>query len=458
MKKNYKKLISIVISLMLFFPSLGGASVLASEESEVKSPTASDILYNNWLPAFKYDRYNIEPNTRAAVDLLLQPDAKVVKVEVINAEDIGTGLDEEVLSARGLKIYKNKRLRTKESTSELLKEDIISVNFAIFNLLKLSNRQQTVDFGNYKVFKIYLNGLPSAIYTLKATVDEKYITETKIYTKPDFRIDDVSPPIIDVGLESVLTIEGKNLDSLTSVNLSGEGIEVREVESLDEGILKVKVLVSENAPIGFRNIAVSHPLLEKSATLINGVYVGPRVGIDGKDGKDGIDGKDGVDGKDGIDGMGICADPTQTLMILANNLPYGSSATAHFDYVSCNATFGIPVGRNGQDGIGVNGRDGSNICTDRNATLAISSITLSASSPSTSTFDPSACTLVVGTPQGATGVTGATGATGATGTTGLAGINCWDLNADRVNDLSEDVNKDGVFDAKDCQKKDKDKD
>lgn len=34
---------------------------------------------------------------------------------------------------------------------------------------------------------------------------------------------------------------------------------------------------------------------------------------------------------------------------------------------------------------------------------------------------------------------------------GVDGINCWDLDGDRVNDPEEDVNEDGVFDALDCQ-------
>jgi len=39
---------------------------------------------------------------------------------------------------------------------------------------------------------------------------------------------------------------------------------------------------------------------------------------------------------------------------------------------------------------------------------------------------------------------------GDNGATGLTGINCWDLNGDRVDDVDEDVNKDGLWDAYDC--------
>lgn len=42
------------------------------------------------------------------------------------------------------------------------------------------------------------------------------------------------------------------------------------------------------------------------------------------------------------------------------------------------------------------------------------------------------------------------GSAGPAGATGLAGINCWDLNGDRVNDQSEDVNLDGRWNAADC--------
>ena len=63
-------------------------------------------------------------------------------------------------------------------------------------------------------------------------------------------------------------------------------------------------------------------------------------------------------------------------------------------------------------------------------------------------------TLLSGCPlegdNGNTGGTGATGATGEAGATGLPGINCWDLNGDRINDTDEDTNTDGIWDANDC--------
>ena len=58
---------------------------------------------------------------------------------------------------------------------------------------------------------------------------------------------------------------------------------------------------------------------------------------------------------------------------------------------------------------------------------------------------------------GATGATGATGEqgpqglAGAVGETGAAGINCWDSNMNNINDISEDINGDGVFSTLDCR-------
>lgn len=39
------------------------------------------------------------------------------------------------------------------------------------------------------------------------------------------------------------------------------------------------------------------------------------------------------------------------------------------------------------------------------------------------------------------------------GNTGLTGINCWDLNGNRLDDASEDINGDGNWDANDCSAK-----
>jgi len=54
-------------------------------------------------------------------------------------------------------------------------------------------------------------------------------------------------------------------------------------------------------------------------------------------------------------------------------------------------------------------------------------------------------------PAGSQGPIGLTGATGSTGTNGANGINCWDLDADGVNDVNEDINLDGSFNSLDCK-------
>lgn len=48
------------------------------------------------------------------------------------------------------------------------------------------------------------------------------------------------------------------------------------------------------------------------------------------------------------------------------------------------------------------------------------------------------------------GEKGSKGDQGEIGNQGLSGINCWDLNGNRVNDLSEDINNDGSWSVADC--------
>jgi hypothetical protein len=71
------------------------------------------------------------------------------------------------------------------------------------------------------------------------------------------------------------------------------------------------------------------------------------------------------------------------------------------------------------------------------------------------TQGPPGATGVAG-PQGAQGLQGPPGATGAAGpqgpqgNPGSNGINCWDLNGNGSNDLTEDVNGDGSYNSLDC--------
>jgi len=54
-------------------------------------------------------------------------------------------------------------------------------------------------------------------------------------------------------------------------------------------------------------------------------------------------------------------------------------------------------------------------------------------------------------PTGPAGQDGADGTNGTNGTNGTDGINCWDLNTNGINDPSEDINNDGIFNTSDCQ-------
>ncbi len=54
-------------------------------------------------------------------------------------------------------------------------------------------------------------------------------------------------------------------------------------------------------------------------------------------------------------------------------------------------------------------------------------------------------------PIGDRGPDGAEGAPGIQGMPGENGIHCWDTNGNGINDLSEDINGDGIFSAFDCQ-------
>ena len=56
-------------------------------------------------------------------------------------------------------------------------------------------------------------------------------------------------------------------------------------------------------------------------------------------------------------------------------------------------------------------------------------------------------------PQGQTGDAGPRGFDGADGIDGVDGVNglsCWDVNGNGIQDVDEDINTDGVFDARDC--------
>ena len=473
MKKQIKNLTVILLLVAFIFTQL---QVKAFYGRLVEDQG----INTNLLPIFKYDRYNIEPNKKTDIEIILKPESKIVDVEVIEAVGAGVGLDNETVKQKGLKIYKSSHVRISEGKNSSYVDRIKARNKAQFNLQQVSSQEQIVKALDYKIFKITVTGVLPGSYIIRAVIDNAETTTTKIITKPDFRIDDISPQVINYGVDSLLTIKGKNLDSLTQVYL-GEDVEIKEIESLDDGNLKVTVFANEVSKPEFHDVTITSLLSAMSATLVNGLYVGPRIG---KNGEDGEDGKDGEDGAQGEDGKSICANSEATLNVFANNLSSGSKATAFFDPVLCNLTFGIPVGFNGTSGTdgkngasGINGVDGKSVCTNMSSSLAISSTTLSEGSMATSTFDPDSCTLVLGMPKGDVGAAGAKGEKGDTGSAGAkgdkgdmgtagakgdkgdagtAGLNCWDLNENGIKDIStEDTDKNGVVDVNDCRKKTK---
>lgn len=346
-KKRCELMIIALLLIQLWFNCICVYGQDLNIQVPETKPQSDSLNESTLLPTFRYHRYNIEPYTKAFIDLILPLDAKKVKIEVVDAQDLSSELTNESLREKGLKIIKHKRHRGNTSKRELYEEEKLSTNKAIFDLQKVNNQQYITKFIDYEIFKVALNGLPSASYTVEAVIDDTYTTSTKIFTKPDFRIDDISPSIINTGVESILTIEGKNLDLFTKVNFNSAEIEIRNIESINEGVLKVTAYVPENTEIGFKDLTATNLLLGKSATLLNGLYVGPRIGQDGEDGEDG---EVGPQGPIGEDGMSICNNSEDSLKIFTNNLPPGSQATSFFDPVLCNLTLGIPVGFNGING------------------------------------------------------------------------------------------------------------
>ena len=307
----------------------------------------------NLYPVFRYDRYDIELNEKTELDVIVGPETSTVKVEVIGAENIGLGIDSDQLLKKGLKIIKPTRPRNKQSKREEILEERIFRTKVIYDLRRIENKSYLVKEKDYKVYKIFIEGILPGSYTLRVSTTNG-TSVTTILTKPEFRIDSISPSILDIGAESVLTIEGRNLDSLTQVNL-GNDIEIKDIQDFNDGNFKVYVYIAEGASRGFRNVTITNLLTGSSATLVNGLYIGPQIGQDGQDGKNGVDGKDGAVGSQGVpgvDGMGVCNNLTDTLMVFSNNLPPGSQSSVFFDPVLCNLTFGIPVGFNGVNGEG----------------------------------------------------------------------------------------------------------
>lgn len=449
MRKQNKQIISIALLLFLSLCIKASHAVYihsARSDSTLLQESQNDVLVNAALPSFRHYHHDSELNNIDVLELLLPLNAKTVKIEVISAEG-SIGIDALTAKNKGLKILKPSRVRKAADLQKQLKSKAFPVGEAIFNLDEIGNNQNIIKAKDFKTLKFKIKAVIPAIYTLKATVDENKSAEIQIDVKQDFRIDTVTPSILDTGVERILTITGRGLDIFTQIFI-GEGVQILKQVPLDHEstILEVKVIADENAVKGFRDVIASNLISERSSTLVNGLYVGPQIGMDGLPGVPGIQGPQGLVG---ADGMSFCEHFSDSLMVFANNLPAGNMPTVFFDPIGCNLSFGIPVGFNGingSDGVSINGQDGMSVCTNMSSSLAISTNTLPAGSMSTSAFDADACTLVLGIPEGASG------ATGATGTTGASGLNCWDLNENNSCDLlTEDQNNDGACSAIDCQ-------
>lgn len=363
-QKNYllKRIQKVfVYFLVLFFLICNmPASAIFIYSARSESVLSQEDLASTILPAFRYDRNFVELNTKSSIDLILNPAAKIVEIAVIKAEGAGLNIDNTELLEQGLKIITPRRLRTREAFAITLKEQKKEkekfANKVKFNLKSQSVKPNIIQAVDFKIFKVFVKGQLPGSYTVQATVDGDKVAVSEIVTRPDFRIDIVTPTVVDIGVEAELTIVGKGLDSFTDVSIEVPGVEVINTVSLDDKTLKVVLLVPKDTPIGFSNITVTNVLNGKSATLFNGLYIGPRIGIDGKDGEPGPQGPQGLQGEPGINGMGVCDDSLATLMIFTNTLSEGSNATASFDPQNCTLTFGIPIGPRGMPGGG--GSDG----------------------------------------------------------------------------------------------------
>lgn len=338
-------------ALLTSFPyiqtlALRGKSVYHKENRTL----AQEGLTTNLLPAFKFNKYHIELKERSTIELFIKPDSKKIKVEVVSAEGIGLNIDSRELVQKGLKIIKPKKQKNK--TVERTK--------ANFDLRRIENKAQTINAIDFKTYKITVEAVLPGLYTIQATVDNKDISTTKVITKPPFRIDSISPNIIQCGSEPIISISGRGLDSLTQILVEGKDIEIKDVEALEDGIIKVGLLVSSNVEKGFRDVTVISPILGVKETVADALQVAcstlepdellPVQGPPGEIGPQGPKGEKGETGLPGMDGMSICDNPQDTLMVFANNLAAGSYATAFFDPVLCNLTLGIPIGFNGYNG------------------------------------------------------------------------------------------------------------
>ena len=250
MKNILKKIIINLLTITVVFSQLPSN---ASYINRTKNRLVEQTVTSNSLPAFQYNRYNIELNQKHEIDLVLTLDAKIVKVQVTDATPIGLNIDKASLTEDGLKVIETPRKRSRQGKLDLIHEGL-STNKATYILNKVNNEQQTTKGIDYKTFKVTIRGILPGSYSVRAAVDGKTFASTTIVTKPEFRIDSISPSVIDLGKESLITLTGKRLDSFTQVFFQGNDIQIKEIESLEGDILKVKVFVDGNTKGGFRDL------------------------------------------------------------------------------------------------------------------------------------------------------------------------------------------------------------
>src|SRR3989338_9207717 len=88
--------INIFISLFILIIALWTSFPYLHVNSDIKMKPAMRIASEeNLYPAFRYDRYDIELDEKAEIDLILSPETNIVKVEVIGAEGVGLGIDSD---------------------------------------------------------------------------------------------------------------------------------------------------------------------------------------------------------------------------------------------------------------------------------------------------------------------------------------------------------------------------
>ncbi|MBI3308542.1 MAG: hypothetical protein HYZ79_04140, partial [Candidatus Melainabacteria bacterium] len=187
MGKKINKIISGFIIIAFILGQLP-ASAIYIYSAKSRSTLFQENLQST-LPGFRHNVNLIELNRKISIQLILSPSAKNVEVEVVEAEGFGLGIDNTTLLNEGLKIIKPTRIRSRITTSELLKEKKLpSTNKAKFDLKKQKNQQQIIEAVDFKIFNVLLKASLPANYIVKAVVDGKEEAFTRVVTRPPFRL------------------------------------------------------------------------------------------------------------------------------------------------------------------------------------------------------------------------------------------------------------------------------